>query len=265
MDVIIMATFLVTAIGAVCAVILCTASKLMYVKVDERVAKIQECLPGMNCGACGFPGCAGYAISLVSDAKVKNNLCTPGGAETLTRLSKILGVEAGDVVAKIAVVQCRGDKDVRQRKMEYKGIQTCVAAKQIFGGEGACTFGCLGYGDCRLICPSGAICLENGLARINPRLCTGCGLCVKTCPNKLIAIEKKSIAVAVLCKNIEKGAVARKKCSNCCLGCGKCARECSAGAIIVKDNLAEIDYEKCTGCGHCADICVSHCIQSLSY
>ena len=145
--------------------------------------------------------------------------------------------------------------------MEYKGIQTCMAAKQLFGGKGACAFGCIGYGDCQTVCPSGAICVEDGLARVNTILCTGCGLCVKACPRKLITVEESTIATAVLCKNVEKGAVARKKCSNTCLGCGKCARECPSGAIVVEESLARIDYETCTGCGHCAAICVTGAIR----
>ena len=55
MDTIIIAVVSVTAISAVCAVILCAASKFMAVKSDERMVKIRECLPGTNCGACGFP------------------------------------------------------------------------------------------------------------------------------------------------------------------------------------------------------------------
>jgi len=265
MNTIIIAVISVTVIGAACAAILCTASKFMYVKVSERLKKMQECLPGTNCGACGFPGCAGYAEALLNDADLKTNLCTPGGAEVLAQLSAILGVEAEeDVEAKLAVVRCRGDLGAQKRKMEYKGIQTCYAAKQIFGGEGACAFGCMGYGDCQLVCPDNAICVEDGLARINPRLCTGCTLCVKECPSKLITIEKVSVKTVVMCENIEKGAVVRKKCTNGCIGCKKCVRECPIGAIALENNLAKINYEECVKCGHCTEICVTHCIQSLA-
>ena len=261
MDNIITAIISIAAIGAVCAIILSLASKFMAVKTDERATKIQEYLPGSNCGACGYPSCSSYAEALSSVADTKINLCTPGGTDVLKKISGVLGSEAIDSVEeKIAVVRCRGDLNAQQKKMNYKGIQTCIAAKQIFGGERACAFGCLGYGDCKIACPSGAICIEGGLAQINKK-CTGCTLCVKACPNKLITMEKKSIEAIVLCKNIERGAVVRKKCSCCCLGCGKCVRECPDGAIVIEDNLAKIDYEKCTDCGHCAEICVTKCIQ----
>ena len=49
------------AAGVICAVMLSVASKVMAVPVDERIPKIRECLPGANCGACGYAGCADYA------------------------------------------------------------------------------------------------------------------------------------------------------------------------------------------------------------
>ena len=190
MEMIYIAVFSVTIIGAVSAAVLCIAAKCMSVKVDERLVKMEECLPGTNCGACGYPGCSGYAKALLSDAGVKNNLCTPGGETVLKQISGILGVEAGEITRKTAVVSCGGDCNSRQKKMDYKGIQSCLAAKQLFGGEGACAFGCLGYGDCKMVCPSNAVCLENGLARIDTRLCTGCGLCEKACTQHIGIMER---------------------------------------------------------------------------
>ena len=263
MNGIFIAVFSVTAIGVFCAAILSIASKLMYVKIDERVAQLQALLPGANCGACGYPGCSGYAAALLG-GNVKTNLCSPGGPAVVEAISAILGVEAASVEQKAAVVHCRGDCNARQKKMDYKGIQSCAAAKQLFGGEGACVFGCIGYGDCQKVCPSNAICIENSLARIDKRLCTGCGLCVKACPNKLISIEDAGIAVAVFCKSIEKGAVVRKKCSKGCIGCRKCIQGCMSAAISVEENLAAIDYEKCSRCGGCAEVCVTKCIQLMS-
>ena len=264
MNAIIIAVFYVTSIGLISAIVICVASKLMYVKVDERVTQIRDCLPGANCGACGFKGCSDYAEALISESNTKTNLCLPGGAAVSAQISAILGVEAGNVQQKYAVVHCRGDSNAQQKKMDYIGVQSCEAAKQLFGGEGACAFGCLGYGDCRKACPSNAVCIENSLARIDTRLCKGCGLCVKTCPNSLISIEDAGITVSVLCSNIEKGAFVRKKCSSGCISCSKCVRECPAEAITIEDNLAKIDQEKCTGCGHCAEICVTKCIQPVS-
>lgn len=261
MDTIYVAVFSVTSIGVICAALLCIASKLMYVQTDERITELLEILPGANCGACGYPGCTGYASALLGGG-VKGNLCTPGGPAAAEKIGAMLGIEAGTVEKKSAVVHCRGD--VQKKKMDYSGIRSCGAARQLFGGEGSCAFGCLGYGDCLKVCPVSAICIENSLARINTNLCTGCGLCVKACPNALITIEKTDRAATVMCKNAEKGAAVRKKCTNGCIACGKCVKECPAGAIVMEDNLARIDYAKCTDCGRCAEVCVTKSIQPFA-
>ena len=260
---IVLATVSVSAIGIICAAMLAVASKVMAVQTDERVDNITEILPGANCGACGYPGCSGYAEAIVNDG-AETNLCTPGGPEVSKAVSSILGVEAADVVAQVAAVCCRGDDTARQCKMEYSGIETCVAAKLFFGGQNACTFGCLGFGDCAAVCPQDAICIENGLARVDARACIGCKLCVKACPNDIIYMESGPDAVAVLCRNTEKGASVRKKCASGCIACTKCVKECAAGAVSMIDNLARIDYGKCTNCGACADVCMTKCIRGAA-
>jgi len=262
--VILPAVLLVTAIGLLCSVMLAVASKVMAVKIDERVAQIRACLPGVNCGVCGFSGCDGYAAALVNEGAM-TNLCNPGGDSVSGEISAILGVVFVDVIEQITVVHCRGDNNARQRKMDYSGIRTCFAAKQVYGGQNKCIFGCLGFGDCAHVCPSGAICIEGGLARIDARKCIGCGLCAKTCPNNIISTEDDTITTVVTCRSIEKGAVVRKKCSCGCIGCMKCVKECPSEAITVVNNLAEIDYAKCSGCGKCAEICVTKCIQQASF
>ena len=62
---IVIAVIVVGVIGLLCAVMLTIASKFMAVEVDERIPRVRECLPGANCGACGFAGCDGYAAALV--------------------------------------------------------------------------------------------------------------------------------------------------------------------------------------------------------
>jgi len=255
------AVFFVTIIGVICSFVICIASRLMSVKTDERAALILESLPGVNCGVCGYPGCAGYAEALVA-GNTKTNLCTPGGNEVLTKISEILGVEAGSMERKTAVILCSGDFNTRQQKMNYSGVQSCQGVNQLFGGDNSCVFGCLGFGDCITACPGSAIYIQDGLAHIIPNLCTGCGLCVKVCPKKLISIEKANIPVIVACKNIEKGAITRKKCTNGCIGCSKCVRECPQTAIVMEDNLAVINYDKCNSCGKCIEACVTKCIIS---
>jgi len=261
MHTILIAIIYVTSIGIICAIVLSVASKLMHVKTDDRITLLLESLPGVNCGVCGYPGCSGYASALLS-GDAQSNLCTPGGEEVLKKISVVLGVEASSIEQKKAIVFCSGDFNSRQKKMDYIGIESCKGANQLFGGDNHCAFGCLGYGDCKTVCPTNAIYIQDGLAYIEPRLCTGCGLCVKECPKKIISVEKSNIAVFVLCKNIEKGAITRKKCDKGCIACTKCVKECPQGAIVIEDFLAKIDYSKCDNCRKCAETCIQKCITN---
>ena len=70
MDILI-ATLIVAAVGLFCAVMLVLAAKFFAVSEDETEKSIRECLPGANCGACGYAGCDGYAKALAED-KGKN-------------------------------------------------------------------------------------------------------------------------------------------------------------------------------------------------
>ena len=122
--------------------------------------------------------------------------------------------------------------------------------------------GCLGCGDCTSVCQYDAICIENGIAHIDPRKCVACGMCVKACPNRIISLVPAEDEKAVVtCSYHEKGAVVRKECKNGCIGCMKCQKNCPAEAITVVDNLAVVDYDKCIGCGACVDGCPVGCLE----
>ncbi len=250
----------VVIIGLICAAVLVVASKIMAVKEDERLPEVRECLPGANCGACGFAGCDGYAKALVEKEGTPTNLCIPGADAVSLKLSEILGVEFEDVIEQAAVVHCNGDCNATEDNVDYRGIESCSAAKLIFGGKGTCGYGCLGLGDCMNVCPQNAIYLKDGLAHVCRLECVGCGLCVKTCPNGLISLTPAVEDVAVLCSNKDKGALTRKVCSNGCIGCKKCEKVCPVDAIKVKNNVAEIDYEKCVCCDACTGYCTTGCI-----
>ena len=64
MEAILLPVILVAGIGLVLGLGLAIASKIMAVPVDEKAEAITECLPGANCGACGYSGCDGYAKAL---------------------------------------------------------------------------------------------------------------------------------------------------------------------------------------------------------
>ena len=177
----------VTVIGLICAVGLAVASSVMAVKEDTRFTEIRECLPGANCGACGYTGCDGYAKALLEPG-TKTNLCVPGADAVAAQIAALLGVAAEDVVEKIAVVQCAGTCEATSVKADYRGIPSCAAAKLFYGGNGSCIFGCMGFGDCVKACPQGAISMQDGIACVNHTACIGCGICAQTCPQKIIEI-----------------------------------------------------------------------------
>lgn len=262
---IVIAIILVTAIGVLCSVMLVLASHFMSIPVDEKEKKVRECLPGVNCGACGYTGCDGYAKALADGSTAKVNLCVPGSDKVAKDIANALGVEAEDVVEKVAFVHCIGDCTKRDTKEVYEGISSCAAAKMAYGGEASCVYGCIGLGDCAVVCPTDAICIENGIAHIDPRKCIGCGLCAKACPNGLITLFEDYEKMAIACSNKEKGAEARKKCEHACIKCHLCEKKCPVGAISFVDGLPVIDLEKCTDCGTCAKVCPQKCIIKTDF
>ena len=253
------------AIALFCAIALTLASKYFAIKEDETAIAIRDCLPGANCGACGYSGCDGYAKALADGSIAETNLCVPGGDTTAKAIADILGVESADVVEKVAYVACNGTCDAVKRKYDYQGKKTCRTANMAYSGDKFCNFACLGYGDCAAVCPQNAITLVDGVARIDPRKCIGCGICARECPNSIIRLINDTSRVVVECSNHDKGASTRKYCSNGCIGCMKCQKSCPHGAIKVIDNLATIDYSLCTGCGACVSVCPVHCIHEGNF
>lgn len=257
---ILIAAAFVAGLGILCAIILVLAAKYMHVAEDERFPAIRACLPGANCGACGYTGCDEYAKALIANPELKCNLCVPGGDDASKKLSEVLGKEFEDVVEMVAVVKCDGNCGAVKERFEYKGVKTCEAANMFYGGSGTCSFGCIGLGDCARACPQNAICIEGGVAYVNSALCIGCGICARTCPHHIIDVVPDVSKTLVLCSNHDKGAIVRKFCTNGCIACGKCTKTCPNGAITLVNNLATIDYSKCTNCGACREVCPVHCI-----
>ncbi len=254
-----LAVIVLTAIGLLGAVILVLAAHFMHVDEDERVGQVLACLPGANCGACGYAGCADYAKAIVEGAPV--NKCVPGGAKAAEQAAVIMGVEAGSVVQRRAIVACQGNYSNTQDKYRYEGIQSCAACAALYKGSAACEYGCLGYGDCVKACPFDAITVENGLAHVDQTKCTGCGACEQACPKRVIWIRPENAKPVVMCANHDRGAMTRKACTAGCIGCMKCEKTCPEGAIKVNHNVARVDYDKCTACGKCAEVCPVHAIM----
>ncbi len=82
--------FALGIIGGILAFCLMIASDLLHVEEDQRVTKVTEMLPGYNCGACGFPGCGGFAEGIVEgDVKSLKN-CKPGKDDQFKEILEFL-------------------------------------------------------------------------------------------------------------------------------------------------------------------------------
>ena len=246
--------------GVLFGYLLSLASKFFAVKIDERVVKIRSCLPGANCGGCGYAGCDAYAAAVNEGAPV--NLCNAGGQHVADQIAAITGRDAGKVEEKKAFVYCSGGGSGKFR-YEFFGMESCIPASRVDGGPHVCSFACVGLGSCTKVCRFHAISIKNGVAVVDHDLCTGCGACVAECPKGIIGLVPVSQNVAVPCRSHMKGADTMKSCDLGCIGCKRCEKTCEHGAITVTDALASIDYEKCVSCGKCLEVCPRHLIRSI--
>lgn len=257
---IISAVLVVGGIGLIFGCLLAYASMVFYVYRDGRIDKLEEILPGANCGACGFAGCSAYAAA-VAEGKASVNGCVVGKSAVAQSAASIMGVDAEEEAEFVAHVMCSGSADAARYKFEYMGARDCIAMSKIAGGRKSCPSGCLGMGSCVQVCKFGAISVENGVASVDPEKCTACGMCVKKCPKQIIALVPKDARVFVNCSSVEKGPDATKSCKASCIGCRLCEKNCEHGAIHVEENHAIIDYSKCTACGRCAEKCPKKVIK----
>jgi len=237
-------------LGLIFGAVLAFAARRFGVRVDPRVEEITEILPGSNCGACGYPGCAGLAEALVA-GRAPTNACSPGGNSVAQRVAQILGVEAEEVTPMVAIVQCQGGKQEAWEKYTYEGPEDCNAAVLLGGGPKACKYGCLGLGSCARACPFDAIAMDdNGLPVVFEEKCTGCGICVGVCPKGILKLIPRTQKVYLACINPERGKAVREVCTVGCTGCTLCANPkiTPSGKVVMEGFLPVIpvdweDYE----------------------
>ncbi len=258
------------AIGAAAAIILYFVAQKFKVYEDPRINEVEMALPAANCGGCGFPGCHNFAETLVKSDSWDDLFCPVGGNETMSKVAAILGREAIEQAPKVAVVRCNGTPEFRPRVTEYDGAPTCAIAHSLYSGEGGCPHGCLGLGDCVVVCDFDAIHMDpvTDLPVVVDDKCTACGACVEACPRDIIELRKKNKKdrkIFVSCINEEKGAVAKKNCSVACIGCAKCFKVCPYEAITMENNKAFIDSEKCKLCRKCVVVCPTNAILELNF
>jgi len=269
-QIIIYTIIILVAIGSAAAIILYFVAQKFKVFEDPRIDEVEEALPAANCGGCGFPGCRNFAETLVKTESWEDLFCPVGGNETMAKAAGILGREAIEQAPRVAVVRCNGTPEFRPRVNLYDGAPTCAIAHSLYAGEGGCPHGCLGCGDCVVVCNFDAIHMDpmSELPVVVDDNCTACGACVDACPRDIIELRKKNKKdrkIFVSCINEEKGGPAKKNCSVACIGCSKCFKVCPYEAITMENNLAFIDSDKCKLCRKCVPECPTDAILEIHF
>lgn len=124
--------------------------------------------------SCGF-GCLGYGDC--------SRVCTFGAIAMHENLPVVN--EEKCTGCSLCVSECPRDlfKLVRTSAKVYVKCSSPETASKV------CKLGCISCRICEGACPVGAIKVENNLARIDYEKCTGCGLCARKCPRKIIVSE----------------------------------------------------------------------------
>ena len=254
-----------SVLGLAFGVALAVAARRFHVPVNPLVEAVRDALPSANCGACGFAGCQSYAEAVVERPEVSTSLCAPGREAVARRLAELTGKALGEVQDRIVVMRCHGVSAYARDEAEYAGVETCAAAAMVFGGPKACKNGCLGLGDCVRACPFGALSLGGeGIAVVDPEVCTGCAVCVPVCPKDLFELYPRSRRIELSCVAKDKQSVVRATCMVGCTLCRKCVSKCPAEAISWDGRTIVIDHEKCQAYGpSCNEACVDICPSTI--
>jgi len=257
---ILIAILILGILGLAFGVGLAFASRKLAVETDPKLEQVQHLLPGANCGACGNPGCFGFAESLISGKSVVDS-CRVCSDESKEKIAGILGLALNKQDKKVATLHCNGGLRVKDKYL-YDGVNDCITANLVLGGQKSCVFACLGFGTCVKACPFGAITMSaEALPVVDKAKCRSCNRCVLVCPKKLFSLVSVTHPVFVACSSHDFGKDVKNVCAVGCISCKLCEKTCKFDAIHVIDNLAVIDYHKCTSCRECVKVCPSKSIR----
>lgn len=259
-----------SGLGAAAAIVLYFVAQKFKVIEDPRIDEVEEALPAANCGGCGFAGCRNFAEACVKAKDFSGLNCPVGGNDTMQQVASILGKDAVEQDPRVAVLRCNGGCESRPKTNIYDGAATCSIASALYGGDTGCQWGCVGFGDCVEVCNFDALSMDliTGLPVVNDVNCTACGACVTECPKDLFELRKrakKDRKIFVSCRNEDKGGIAKKSCSVACIGCSKCFKVCPFDAIVMDNNLAFIDSDKCKLCRKCVVECPTNSILEIGF
>ena len=255
---------LLGCIGLFFGIGLAIAANKFAVEVNPLIEEVTESLPLAQCGGCGYPGCEGYAIAVVTDPDVPPNLCFPGKEPVANRIAELTGKKMTVVEDQMAVVRCSRIEGKVRPKHKYVGYASCAAANIAFGGPSSCQYACIGLGECATVCPFDAITMVDDFPVIDPDKCVSCGQCVKACPKKVIELQTLKARVWVPCSTKDPGKTVKAVCEVGCIGCKMCVKACPAGAVTYEDDKVKIDHKACIEYGpSCEEACVAKCPRDI--
>ncbi|MBK8184423.1 MAG: RnfABCDGE type electron transport complex subunit B [Candidatus Competibacteraceae bacterium] len=148
-----------TLLGIALGWLLGLAARYLRVEGNPLQEEIQRLLPGVNCGQCGYPGCAGAAEALAG-GKAAVTLCPPGGAPLVQALAARLGVT----------------------------VDGATSGPLLLASVDEAT--CIGCAHCGKHCPTDAIIgAPKQIHGVIQDACIGCGLCVAVCPTECLQLR----------------------------------------------------------------------------
>ena len=160
------ATTSLALLGLILGALLTFAGRYFRVAGNPLLDEITSLLPGVNCGQCGLPGCAGAAEALTEGRlAVTVNLCPPGGPGLAQQLAAKLGVSLD---------------------ASSSGPQLAWVNENL----------CIGCAHCGSHCPTDAIVgASKQLHHVLQDACTGCGKCLPVCPTESLQLRPMTVGI----------------------------------------------------------------------
>ena len=152
----------------------CSNTKENYFYGDERDCRIAYLAPGHGAKKCVY-GCCGLGTCA--------SVCPYDAIKIINGLAHIDRKKCMACGRCVSVCPNRLIEIIPETAPYVVGCSSKSKGKDV---KAACSVGCIGCGMCQRVCESGAITVENNLARIDCTKCTGCGKCAEKCPCKII-------------------------------------------------------------------------------
>ena len=120
---ILIAIGVIVAVAIILGVVIAFVSDKFKVKVDERAEKALSMMPGVNCGACGFPGCSGLVDALVDGSETHVKRCAvikPEKAQEVVDYLNSAEAEDGSKLKGVGEAESLGNRSCSNCLVELK-------------------------------------------------------------------------------------------------------------------------------------------------